>query len=109
MEQELLHQALSLRDFSPTSWRDWALIPFHLTRWWLWWWIMILTLWLQGLRWKLFKRGSIMSRHTDPTPTICPYCLWAGPVRWLAHGYACAWDEADVEPVSYCPRCGEDL
>jgi len=44
-------------------------------------------------------------RHESPQPVCCDVCGWAGPMRWLLHGYE---DDqyGDVEPVDYCPGCG---
>lgn len=79
---------------------------------------------LAGIWWELqkinqrriFKQGKKIikwlphgnGRHTDATPIMCPYCLWAGPERWLVHGYVGV-DEDDVEPVDYCPKCFTEL
>ena len=102
--------------FKPQSWHDWALIPWWYLRYALaWCWTEGWRLCLKVRHWRL--RGTKQyrwvtnpghGRHTDPHPVMCPICLWAGPVRWLKHGYA-ACGEDDVEPVDECPRCGYEL
>ena len=44
-------------------------------------------------------------RHQSPKAVFCERCGWAGPYRWLVHGYAPLGDD-DVEPQDECPRCG---
>ena len=106
--------------FAPTCERrpfgDYVSLLWMIPRYWLadaWW-----HLWHWWLVWKhrdkrgdSFYRWYVMpgrGRHSDVDPIICPVCFWAGPIRWLVHGYGpCG--EDDVEPVDECPRCGTEL
>lgn len=100
-----------LRDFEPESYRDWLLIPWWLLRLlfaWLWWQAWPLVQLVRG-RWRTKSAMSYSyGRHDDPTPVMCPRCLWAGPRRWLVHTYTAVGMD-DVEPVDECPRCGQEL
>lgn len=120
LEWDDLFQALTLADFYPQSWRDWAVIPWFLARWFLAWFVTLfrtpllkLNCWLKLRCWPVF----VVTRHIlplgggrreDTNPIICPCCLWAGMRRWAFHGYASV-DGEDVEPVDECPRCGSDI
>lgn len=97
------------RHFEPESWVDYALIP--------WWMLRYLFAWCWSQVWYPYTRiirrvkptwAPLYSRHTYPTPVVCPRCLWAGPERWLVHGYGPCGDY-DVEPISECPRCGQEM
>lgn len=94
-------------NFEPQGWQDYALIPWWILRFLFacfWYWAARLTI---GRR--LYWDGIFMGwgGDVDPTPVICPRCLWAGPRRWMIHTYHACGDD-DVEPVDECPRCGQD-
>ncbi len=97
----------ALAQYEPRNWQEKALIPYWLIRWLLaWLWSGLFWLWIR-LCWKV-GRPTFISRHNDPTPMACPYCLWTGPYRWLYHGYEPDGDGSTVA-VSYCPRCENEL
>jgi len=58
---------------------------------------------------------EIYSRYDDPTPVRCSRCGWEGLVSECVHTYrgysvrlSDETQDADVEPVDECPRCGSD-
>ncbi len=117
---EDLRYALSLKEFEPEGWRDWALIPGHVLCWaiafvWQWPWYLAshLNYWFRNhcrpvfrvTRWILPLGGG---RWESPDPIICPRCWWGGATRALVHTYA-SYGEDDVEPVNECPRCGAEI
>ncbi len=53
------------------------------------------------------KFAFMWGRRESPEPIKCE-CGWAGPVRFLTHGY-CDDGMGDVEPQDFCPRCGSEL
>lgn len=108
-----LREALTLKEFEPQSTWDWFRIPFYLVRWvtayiwtYLWAWSRLRAI-PKDDPWR-FGMAFGWGRHESPEPTICPRCLWAGPQRWLYHGYGTGWD-GDSEPRDECPRCGKEL
>lgn len=101
-------EALTGRRVEIDDWRDWTLLPWWLLRYaFAWSWLK-----LAVLRDRLKGRPNHLlawyGRHDDPTPIMCPRCLWAGPRRWLVHTY-CGVGVDDVEPVDECPRCGLEI
>jgi hypothetical protein len=109
-----MRAALRLREFEPQGPADWALIPWWIARYFFaWCWTQA---WYPAWRLnnytihgrlgrRLSRLPSMGGRHSDPDPVMCPRCLWAGPARWLVHGYA-SYGYEDVEPQDECPRCG---
>jgi hypothetical protein len=103
------------------SWRDYALVPWWLLRWFLAYcwsplWVCSLNLncWLKQNCWTIFKFTRWIlptggGRHVDPFPVICERCLWAGARRWTVHTYTGGGEEGDVEACDECPRCGNEL
>jgi len=116
-----LRYALTLREFEPQSWRDWALIPWGVERWFLALALTALRAPLLNLNWRVRERCWTLflitryalplhnGRHWDTTPMICRRCLWGGPERWLVHTYTGGWDDGDVGACDECPRCGAEL
>lgn len=109
---EQMREALAAYDHTNGDWRDYTLLPWFLLRW------VFAWLWTQAWgRYRILQlpRGEwnritcwMWGRWESPEPVMCPYCLWAGPERWLYHGYAACGDD-DVEPMDYCPRCDNEM
>ena len=102
----IISDALSFQFFEPESWKDYAVIPYHLARW------VFAYIWtrLWGFC-RLLRHGRkpwvwMWGRWVSPEPMMCPRCLWAGPTRWLVHTYESCGDEGDCEAVDECPKCG---
>lgn len=115
---------LSLAGFEPQGLIDWLAIPIYVLRYWACWlwtraWafarLIRVFIWrITGKEVSRYWRAYVFGwgRHDSPEPVMCPRCLWAGPVRWLAHGYSgvsVGEDDYDVEPTDECPRCGGEL
>jgi hypothetical protein len=109
---DFLREALTFHEFEAEHWTEYAVIPWYLLRW------MFALIWtvIWG-NWRAIRnRGEdfypawafAWGRHDSPEPVVCPRCLWAGPRRWLYHGYGSCGDD-DVEPVDECPKCGAEL
>lgn len=98
--------ALKERRIEIYDWREWLLLP--------WWLLRYGTAWVKFkvlVQWdKVRKRPfpGLRGRHDDPSPVMCPRCLWAGAYSQLLHTYSAVLGY-DVEPVDECPRCGEEL
>jgi hypothetical protein len=45
-------------------------------------------------------------RHNSPKAIFCEECGWAGPLRWMVHGYSLDCSGEDVTPEDTCPKCG---
>ena len=52
-------------------------------------------------------RGDGWFRGTAWDTCVCPMCGWAGPCRWVAHGYR-GWGD-DMEASYECPSCGNQV
>jgi len=47
------------------------------------------------------------SRRDSAVKLVCMSCGWVGTEAQLDHTYV-GCHPNDVEPISYCPRCGND-
>lgn len=110
------YRALTMPTCEPRPWRDYVRLPWSLVRYafaWCWYWswrsVLIIRYWGQRKdpcwRWYI-EPGN--GRHTAVDPVMCSVCWWAGPVRWLSHGYSACGDE-DVEPTDFCPICDTEI
>lgn len=108
--------ALTMPTCDPRPWTDYAQLPWQLLRYafaWCWYWawklLLIVRYWRHRHdRWWNWRIEPGHGRHDMPDPVMCPCCWWAGPVRWLYHGYEACGDD-DVEPMDYCPRCDIEI
>lgn len=99
-----------IRLVKDAEFRDWLLIPYWFLRYYF------ALCWM--FAWFIWRRitdptgepawQAMWGRHESPEPVMCECCLWAGPRRWVIHGYQSDGD-GDVEPVDECPRCGQEI
>ena len=60
-------------------------------------------------RWRRLRgRGDLWSRREAWDTCVCLMCGWAGPCRWVAHGYQGCGDD-EVEASYECPSCGDQV
>lgn len=92
--------------FEVESWKDIVRVPVSYFR------------WLKSLvMYHFIYWGDLIKKHPMPgqrgrredwTPSVCCWCMWAGPVKNMIHTYADAGD-GDVCGVSECPICQNEL
>jgi hypothetical protein len=94
-----------LAEFEPQRWTDYARLPWALLRFGL-----AYAAW-RALAWNGRRNNRWFAgwgRHDDPTPVLCPRCLWSGRIKNLEHGYRSD-GAGDVEASDECPRCGLEI